>query len=137
MASAKQYYKAYRERLAAHRDDEGKVVMDNPEEAHKAVQELLMAFVQESKEIIKKRNLKNDRSLMAVINEQNNKWNSLCACFDPPVLKNDTYRKIVYKMLGISKPRADYIRRGGPVPGGVLIPDKVIDQIRSRVEIQN
>ena len=137
MASAKEYYAKYKNRLAAHRDENGKVVMDNPEDAQRAVQELLMAFVQETKKRIKEKNLQNDRSVMALVNVMNNKWNSVCACFNPPVLRKNTYRNIVYKMLGITPERADIVRRGGPVPGGVLIPDSVIDQIRKKIEIPN
>lgn len=137
MASAKEYYNQYKDRLAAHRDEKGKVVMDNPEDSQRAVQELLMAFVQETKQRIKEKNLQNDRSVMALVNVMNNKWNSVCACFDPPVLRKNTYRNIVYRMLGITPARADIVRRGGPVPGGVLIPDSVIDQVRKKVEIPN
>lgn len=137
MASAKEYYNQYKDRLAAHYDEKGKLVMDNPEEANKAVQELLMEFVQETKERIKEKNLQNDRSVMALVNIMNNKWNTVCASFNPPVLRKNTYRNIVYKMLGITPQRADIVRRGGPVPGGVLIPDSVIDQVRKKVEIPN
>ena len=137
MASAKEYYAKYKDRLAAHYDEEGKLVMDNPEEANKAVQELLMEFVQETKQRIKEKNLKNDRSVMALVNVMNNKWNSVAASFNPPVLRKNTYRNIVYKMLGITPQRADIVRRGGPVPGGVMIPDSVIDQIRKKVDIPN
>lgn len=135
--TAKEYYSRYETRLAAHYDEKGKLVMDDQEDAHKAAQELLMAFMQETKHIIEKRKLRNDRSVMALVNEMNNKWNSLCACFNPPVLKKNTYRNVIYKMLGITSARADVVRRGGPVPGGVLIPDAVIDHARKRVEITN
>ena len=137
MASAKEYYAKYKDRLAAHYDEKGKLAMDNPEEANKAVQELLMEFVQETKQRIKDKNLQNDRSVMALVNVMNNKWNTVCASFNPPVLRKNTYRNIVYKMLGITPARADIVRRGGPVPGGVMIPDSVIDQIRKKVEIPN
>lgn len=137
MASAKEYYAKYKDRLAAHYDEEGKLAMDNPEEANKAVQELLMEFVQETKQRIKDKNLQNDRSVMALVNVMNNKWNTVCASFNPPVLRKNIYRNIVYKMLGITPARADIVRRGGPVPGGVMIPDSVIDQIRKKVEIPN
>lgn len=95
MASAKEYYAKYEDRLAAHYDEEGKLVMDNPEEANTAVQELLMEFVQETKQRIKDKNLQNDRSVMALVNVMNNKWNTVCASFNPPVLRKNIYRNIV------------------------------------------
>lgn len=96
-----------------------------------------MASAKEYYAKYKDKELKNDRSVMALVNVMNNKWNSVAACFNPPVIRKNTYRNIVYKMLGIAPQRADIVRRGGPVPGGVMIPDSVIDHIRKKVDIPN
>ena len=97
---AKDYYNKYKDRLT------------DAEEATKAIQELIMEFIQETKELLNKRNVRSDRGVMAVVNEQNNKWNALCSYFDPPVIKRNSYQIIVLKTLGIVADTAARIRRG-------------------------
>ena len=56
---------------------------------------LMVAFVREMKEIITERGVKTDRGAVAVIKEQNEKWNALCALFERnlgrPVLKRNGF----------------------------------------------
>lgn len=50
-------------------------------DSHEALSRLYLAFVREMKEIIASRGVKTDRGAVAVISEQNQKWNALCALY--------------------------------------------------------
>jgi hypothetical protein len=49
---------------------------------HDELNKLFMAFVREMNETIKVRGVKTDKATVAVIKEQNQKWNSLCAIYE-------------------------------------------------------
>lgn len=58
-----------------------------------ALSELMRAFIRETKEIIKSRNVTTDRGAISVIREQNEKWNALVAIFEKqnkvsPIVRN-------------------------------------------------
>ena len=61
-------------------------------------QELVEDFLMEAQEIVKKRNIKQERALLAVRDEQNLKWNKLCKLaekkYGRPVLKPGAILKI-------------------------------------------
>lgn len=71
---AKKYYERY-----------GQAVLDealSPEQKTEALAELFTAFIREMKEILTERQVKTDRGAVAVIKEQNEKWNALCAIYE-------------------------------------------------------
>ena len=63
------------------------------EEKFDELNKLVMAFVREEKEIIESRKMCTDRGAVAVIKEQNEKWNALVAIFEKkhgvsPIVRN-------------------------------------------------
>ncbi len=52
------------------------------DEKHDELNKLFMAFVREMKETIEVRGVKTDKATVAVIKEQNQKWNALCAIYE-------------------------------------------------------
>lgn len=67
------YYNEYGEAVFAESIDANKT---------EAINKLFMAFLHETKEIIAMRNVKTDKGAVAVIKEQNQKWNALCSIFE-------------------------------------------------------
>lgn len=78
---AKEYYRKYGEDL------------HNPEKQKKALENLINDFIDEANELLKKRNVKFDRGLTAIIKELNIKWNVLARMC--PVLKVDGFKLYV------------------------------------------
>lgn len=98
---AKDYYAKYGERL---------MYPETPEAANKALSDLIIEFAKEQAAIIEQRNITNAKSILAVIDEMNDKWNALCARFPTEVLRRNGYRDLMYMKLGITKKGADYIK---------------------------
>lgn len=48
----------------------------------KGISDLMIAFMAETKELMKKRHIQIDRGMVALIREQNQKWNALCNLFE-------------------------------------------------------
>lgn len=86
---AKDYYEKYKEKLS------------DPENDCGAASELMTEFNNEMIALIKQRNAKTDRAFLAIVNEMNNKWNALCEMFNPPVLRRNAFRAIVFTHLGL------------------------------------
>ena len=78
---AKEYYKKYGEDLC------------DSEKQDEAIKNLVNDFMGEANELLKKRNVKLDRGLLAVIKELNIKWNVLARMC--PVLKVDGFKLYV------------------------------------------
>lgn len=70
---AKDYYEKYGEAIL------NEALRDDGSIEH--LTDLVGGFLRETKDIIAIRRLKKDRSVVAVIKEQNEKWNALCAIF--------------------------------------------------------
>ena len=70
---AKDYYEQYGEAVLSESYHDGK----NDE-----LSKLAIAFMREMKEIIDERHIKTDRATVAVIKEQNEKWNALSAIYE-------------------------------------------------------
>ncbi len=47
-----------------------------------ALTKVYLEFVRETKEIIASRNVSTDRGAVAVVKEQNQKWNAMCALYE-------------------------------------------------------
>ena len=96
---AKEYYAKYAELLM------------NPETDREALADLLIDFCKETDEVMKLRKATTNKSVLAVIDEFNNKWNALCDMFPTPTLKRNGYQAYWYPRLGITKEEADKIRQ--------------------------
>lgn len=48
----------------------------------KGISDLMIAFMTETKELMKKRHIQIDRGMVPIIREQNQKWNALCNLFE-------------------------------------------------------
>jgi hypothetical protein len=97
---AKDYYAKYGEQLM------------KPETAEEAACSIIYDFVLESRDIMQRRKVNNDKSALAVIDELNKKWNALCEMFPTPVLNRNGFRAYMYGQLGVTKETADSIRKG-------------------------
>lgn len=97
---AKEYYAKY-----------GELLM-NPETEKEALTNLFIDFVDEARSLMKQRKISNDKATLAIIDELNKKWNALCEMFPTPTLVRNAYQAYWYKELGITKERADMIRKG-------------------------
>ena len=95
---AKEYYKKYGERL-----------MD-PKESSAALIELFKDFAWEYKEITERRKVSSSKSILAVLDELNDKWNALAAMFPFEVLKRNGYKDWWLDRLGLSADTAKEIR---------------------------
>ena len=96
---AKEYYAKYGEKLM------------HPETENEALADLLADFAQETADLMKQRKASHDKSVLAIIDELNNKWNALCNMFPVPTLVRNGYQYYWYKKLGITKEQADDIRK--------------------------
>lgn len=67
------YYNEYGAAVFAESFDDSKI---------EEISKLFIAFSREMKEIITSRNVKTDKGAVAVIKEQNQKWNALCVLFE-------------------------------------------------------
>lgn len=95
---AKEYYAKYGEKLM------------HPETEDEALSDLMSDFVNETKTLIDQRKASHDKSVLAIIDEMNKKWNALCEMFPVPTLIRNGYQTYWYKKLGITKEQADKIR---------------------------
>lgn len=96
---AKEYYAKYGERLM------------NPKTEDDALVELLADFVEETRILVEKRKASHNKSVLAIIDEMNAKWNALCEMFPVQTLIRNGYQAYWYKKLGITKEVADSIRK--------------------------
>lgn len=96
---AKEYYAIYSAKL-----------MD-PEREDQALADILADFAEEATTLMKQRKASSDKSVLAIIDELNNKWNALCEMFPVPTLNRNGYQVYWYKKLGITKEDADRIRK--------------------------
>lgn len=87
---AKEYYEKYKEKLA------------DPENGSTAASELMTEFNNEMVAMIKQRKAQTDRAFFSIVNEMNNKWNALCEMFDPPVLRRNGFKAVVFTHLGLN-----------------------------------
>lgn len=97
---AKECYAKYGEQL---KDKDARV-----EAMHSMTDDLVDEFA----DLVKKRGVKTDRGVMACINEINNKWNAIAACFNPPVIRRNAFQDRMFAVLGMTKEEADRIRKG-------------------------
>ena len=95
---AKQYFEKYGESIwkEAHDSD---INADGP------IAKMFIEFLSEVKEIIDRRKVKNDNAVMAVISEQNQKWNAVVNMFVKqygisPIVR-DGFAKGIKQQLGI------------------------------------
>ena len=96
---AKEYYAKYAEKL-----------MD-PQTSNAALTDLIKDFATEATEIMERRKVSSAKSTLVVIDELNEKWNSLCAMFPTEVLIRNGYRELWYRELGLTKSMADMVRK--------------------------
>lgn len=91
--NAIQYFEQYKTRLMS----------SDEKESYSAIEEIFLKFSDEVREIAKKRHVMLDKSFLAIINEQNQKWNALCRLlereYQVSVLKKDGFKEFWLKKL--------------------------------------
>lgn len=86
---AKEYYEKYGERLMQPNDSA-------------ALPELVNELLTETQDLIKNRKIRSDRAFVAVINQQNDKWNAIARMFPKEVLVYNGFKKLMWKVLAKS-----------------------------------
>lgn len=88
-----QYFEQYKTRLMS----------SDKKESNSTIEELFLKYSDEVIEIAKKRRVISDKSFLAIINEQNQKWNALCRLlereYQVSVLKKDGFKNFWLKKL--------------------------------------
>jgi hypothetical protein len=97
---AKEYYAKYGEKLM------------NPKTEDGALADLLADFAKEANDLIRQRKASSNKSVLAIIDELNKKWNSLCDMFPVRTLIRNGYQTYWYQKLNLTKEQADDIRKG-------------------------
>lgn len=76
---AKDYFEKYGRQV---HDEAVRFANNEDADGGNILSEMFFGFVRETKDIIAKRNAKNDDAIYSVIFEQNQKWNTLCRIFE-------------------------------------------------------
>lgn len=96
---AKDYYAKYGERLM------------NPKTSDEALDDIFADFNEEVTALMEQRKANSDKSVLAILDEMNKKWNALAEMFPVPTLIRNGYLAVWYGKLGITKEDEDKIRK--------------------------
>ena len=98
---AREYYAKYSEQLMS----------PDQQVCDAALQALIADFAREATDMMTRRKASSAKSTIAIIDELNDKWNSICDRFPHEVLIRNGYRDFWYQQLGITKSMADMVRK--------------------------